>query len=79
MLSSVCQYEKVRNPNGFSEAFEGSIKVTNSSNDQKSLLETKRKRTRMSFAVILLQPFLEDLRRNVSDCEIAVNTRTLLA
>ena len=33
----------------------------------------------MSFAVILLKPFLEDLSQNINDCEIAVNTRTLLA
>ena len=61
-LSSVCEYAKVRYHNGFSEAFEGSIKATDSSNDQKSLLEMKRKRTQLSFAVISLKPFLEDLK-----------------
>ena len=61
-LSSVCEYAKVGYHNRFSEAFEGSIKATDSSNDQKSLLETKRKRTHSSFAVISLKPFLEDLK-----------------
>ena len=79
MLSSVCEYAKVGYHNGFSKAFVGSIKATDSSNDQKSLLETKCKRTHLSFAVISLKQFLEDLSRNVSDCEIAVNMRTLLA
>ena len=62
MLSSVCEYSKVGYHNGFSEAFEGSIKATDSSNDQKPLLEMKRKRTQLSFPVISLKPFLEDLK-----------------
>ena len=48
--------------NSFLEAFEDSIKATDASNDQKSLLEMKRKRTQLSFPVILLKLFLEDLK-----------------
>ena len=48
--------------NSFLEAFEDSIKAMDASNDQKSLLEMKRKRTQLSFPVILLKLFLEDLK-----------------
>ena len=61
MLSPVCEYAKVRYHNAFSEAFEGSIKATDSSNDKKSLLEMKRKRTQLTFPVISLKPFLKDV------------------
>ena len=42
--------------------FKGSIKATDSSNDQKSMLETKSKRANLSFAVILRKRFLEDCK-----------------